>query len=57
MATSQNDIERTDIMNYKLYLIGLIAFLLGRISKEFKIYIGPDKKKYDNATIGILTKE
>ena len=43
-------------MEYKFYLYCLIAFIIGRISKSFNIYIGHDKKKYQQATVGILLK-
>jgi len=43
-------------MDYKLYLFCLIAFIIGRASKGFNIYIGPDAEKYENATIGIQTR-
>ena len=43
-------------MNYELYFYCLIAFILGRLTKWFNIYIGPDETKYSNATIGILLK-
>lgn len=44
-------------MDYRLILFCLVAFILGRMSKGFKIYIGPDVKKYEKATLGILLKE
>jgi len=44
-------------MDYKLILFCLVAFILGRISKGFSIYIGTDEDKVDAATIGILLQK
>lgn len=41
-------------MKYKLLFFCLVWFLIGRISVDFKIYIGDDPVKYDRSTIGIL---
>jgi len=43
-------------MSYEILFYAGAAFILGRLSVGFKIYVGPDRAKYDAATIGILTK-
>ncbi len=43
-------------MDYELYFYCLLAFVVGRITKGFNIYIGHDLNKYENATFGILLK-
>jgi len=44
-------------MNYELWFYVLVAFVVGRISKGFNIYVGTDKIKYENATFGVLLRE
>lgn len=39
---------------YKLLFFILVAFILGRASVGFKIYVGYDKDKYNAANLGIL---
>lgn len=41
---------------YKLLFFCLVFFLLGRASVGFKVYVGPDKAKYDAANVAILTR-
>jgi len=41
-------------MNYELWFFILLAFVVGKISANFSIYIGHDEAKYNNATLGIL---
>jgi len=44
-------------MNYELWFYILVAFIVGRISVTFRFYIGSDKTKYENATLGILLRK
>ena len=44
-------------MGYELYFWCLVSFIIGRISTTFRIYIGSDEQKYNNATFGILLRK
>ena len=43
-------------MNYELYFYCLLAFVIGRMSKGFTVYVGRDHQKYKDANLGILLK-
>jgi len=41
---------------YKLFFFCLLFFILGRVSVNFKVYVGNDEAKYNAANIGVLLK-
>jgi len=43
-------------MDYKLFFFILLAYVVGYLSANFRLYIGTDRDKYKSATFGILLK-
>jgi hypothetical protein len=43
-------------MDYELWFFILMAFIVGRVSVNFRIYVGSNVEKYKKSTVGVLLK-